>query len=364
MKQIALIHDHLNQQGGAEKVLLNFHDIFPGSPVYTLLYDQRKMSNEFKELNITNSFITHFPFAKSKFRWYLLFMPRAIEKFDLSKADIVISSASHFAKGIKKSDKAVHICYCHTPTRYLWSHTHKYTEELSIPTIIKKILPYIFPYLRRWDLDAASRVDYFIANSKGVAERIKKYYNREAVVIYPPVETDKFFISPEIEDYYVVISRFRPYKRVDLAIKTFNKLGIPLKIIGSGEDEKRLKKMAKKNIEFLGNISDTEKVNVLSKARALIHPQADEDFGITAVEAMASGRPVIAFKSGGVLETVIDGVTGKFFDEQSWEALSEAVIRFDHTNFDAEDIRKHAQNFDESIFKEKIKSFVQSHSTI
>jgi len=360
MPGIALIHDHLNQRGGAEKVLLNLHYIFPDSPVYTLFYDKNKMPADFYQLNITNSFLAKFPFVKSKFRWYLLFMPRAIESLDVSKADVVISSASHFAKGVKKSPQALHICYCHTPTRYLWSHAHQYTEELSIPNFIKKILPLIFPYLRQWDLNAVQGVDYFIANSYGVAQRIKKYYKRKAEVIYPPVETNKFFINFDIDDYYLVISRFKPYKRVDLAIKTFNKLGIPLKIIGSGEDEKRLKRLAKKNIEFLGNVSDADKANILSKARALIHPQADEDFGITAVEAMAAGRPVIAFKSGGVLETVVDNVTGKFFTEQSWENLSETVIRFDHNEFNPIKIKQYAEQFNENIFRSKIKAFVNS----
>ncbi len=358
--KLALVHDHLNQQGGAEKVLLTLHKLYPDSKVYTLLYDQSKMSADFHSIDIEDSFIARLPLAKSKFRWYLLFMPMAIEKLDLSNASVVLSSASHFAKGIKKPKNAIHICYCHTPTRYLWSHSHKYTEELSIPKIVKKFLPYIFPYLRQWDLDAARNVDYFIANSNVVAGRIKKYYNRDAVVIYPPVEIDNFYINPDIDNYYVVISRFRPYKRVDLAVKTFNKLGIPLKIIGSGEDEKRLKKMAKKNIEFLGNIDDKEKAEVLSRARALIHPQADEDFGITAVEAMAAGRPVIAFRSGGVVETVKDGVTGKFFDEQTWEMLSEVVIRFDHEQFDPNVIREHALGFDKSVFQQKIKTFVES----
>ncbi|MGB0757075.1 MAG: glycosyltransferase [Patescibacteria group bacterium] len=356
---IVLVHDHLNQQGGAEKVVLALHGVFPESDLFTLVYDRDKVDTAFQKIPITDSFIGRIPFGGRFFKWFLVLMPRAVESFDMPEKSVIVSSASSFAKGVKKKDDAsIHICYCHTPTRYLWSHADEYRDELSVPRFVKMILPPVIRALRVWDISAVRNVDHFIANSEVVAARIKKYYDRDATVIYPPVETDLFSVSEEVDDYFVIVSRFRPYKRVDLVIKAFNKLGMRLKVIGSGEEERRLKKIAKsKNIEFLGPISDVEKAKVLSRARALIHPQ-DEDFGITAVEAMASGRPVIAYRSGGVLETVREGVTGIFFNDQSWEALTEAVIRFDHTQFDPQVIRSHAEVYDTKHFKQAIRSYV------
>lgn len=356
--KIALTHDHLFQIGGAEKVLLELHKIFPESPVYTLIHNPEK-AGLFKDLKIKTSFLEKMPFGKKHFKWYLWLMPIAWEQFNFSGYDIVISSSSAFSKGVLTPPNTLHISYCHSPTRYLWSDAHQYVEELKQPKIIKKILPLILNRLRTWDHVAAQRVDKFIANSKFVAKRIKKYYQRESTVIYPPVDTKQFSISSKIDDYYVVVSRLRPYKRVDVAIKAFNQLHIPLKIIGSGEEEVRLKKMAKDNIEFLGELNDNERNKVLSHAKAFIHPQ-EEDFGIAAVEAMACGRPVIAYKSGGALETVIDGETGTFFAEQTWEALADAVIRFirQDNQFNPVKIKKHAENFDTEVFQKKMKDFI------
>lgn len=216
-------------------------------------------------------------------------------------------------------------------------------------------------WLRVWDESAARRVDYFIANSQFIAERIKRYYHRESTVIYPPVDTDKFFISKEKGDYFLIVSRLRPYKKVDLAIQAFNRTRIPLKIIGTGEEEKRLKAIAKDNIEFLGAVSDEEKAKLMAGARGFIHPQ-EEDFGITAVEAMASGVPVIAYRSGGIKETVIHGKTGYFFEEQNWESLADAVIRFQYQekDFDPVFIKNWAEKFSRERFEREIKQFVES----
>jgi len=357
--KVALVHDHLNQLGGAEKVLLNFHELYKDSPVFTLLYDKRALPEEFSHLDIKPSYIQKLPLARQSFKWYLMFMPSAIERHNLFDYDVVLSSASSFAKGVLTKPEAMQICYCHTPTRLLWSYSHNYTAELTQPALVKKILPPFLSRLRLWDYQAAQRVDYFIANSKNVAARIKKYYNRNSEVIYPPVETDKFQISDEIGDYFILISRFRPYKKTDLAIQAFNKLKIKLKIIGTGEDEKKLKRMAADNIEFLGKVDDETKAYYLSRARALIHPQADEDFGITAVEAMAAGRPVIAFRGGGVLETVKENETGLFFAEQTWEDLADCVINFDIKQFDPYKIRQHALQFDKKLFQHRIKKFIE-----
>ena len=356
--KIALTHDHLFQLGGAERVLLELHNIFPESPVYTLIHNP-ETAGIFKDLEIRTSFLERLPLGKRHFKWYLGLMPIAWEGFDFSGYDIVISSSSAFAKGVLTPPNTLNVSYCHSPTRYLWSDTHNYVEELQQPKIIKKLLPLILNRLRTWDHVAAQRVDKFIANSEFVARRIKKYYQRESTVIYPPVDTGQFAISAELGDYYVIVSRLRPYKKVDMVIKAFNQLRMPLKIIGGGEEEVKLKKMAGANIEFLGELSDRERNQVLSKALAFINPQ-EEDFGIAAVEAMACGRPVIAYKSGGALETVIDRETGLFFAEQTWEALADIVIR-NHRQLDQFDplkIRAHAKKFDLEIFQAKIKDFV------
>jgi len=353
--KIALTHDHLFQIGGAEKVLLELTKIFPNSPIYTLIANPKWP--EAKDLQIITSSLQKLPFSLNHFKWYLPLMPIAWEKFNFSKYDLVISSASAFAKGIILTPKTFHICYCHSPTRYLWSDTHQYIDELKQPLLIKKFLPLIINYLRIWDFAAAQRVDKFIANSKFVAKRIKKYYQRKATIIYPPVEVDKYHLETEKDNYYIIVSRLRPYKRVDIAIKAFNQLGLPLKIIGGGEEEQNLRKIAKKNIEFLGEISEEKKIKIFSRALAFIHPQ-EEDFGIAAVEAMAAGLPVIAFKSGGAEETVIDGETGKFFNEQCWEALADAIIRVNLKDYDPQRIRNHATKFSPDIFREQISNFV------
>src|SRR3989339_1209045 len=283
--KIALTHDHLFQLGGAERVLLELHNIFPESPVYTLIHNP-ETAGIFKDLEIRTSFLERLPLGKRHFKWYLGLMPIAWEGFDFSGYDIVISSSSAFAKGVLTPPNTLNISYCHSPTRYLWSDTHQYVEELNQPKIIKKILPLILNRLRMWDHLAAQRVDKFVANSEFVAKRIKKYYQREATVIHPPVNTEQFKLAGELGNYYAIVSRLRPYKRVDLAIKAFNQLHLPLKIIGSGEEESRLRKIAKPNIEFLGELPDEQRNRVLSRAIAFIHPQ-EEDFGIAAVEAMA-----------------------------------------------------------------------------
>ncbi len=356
--KIALTHDHLFQIGGAEHVLFELHKIFPESPVYTLIHNPEK-SGLFKDFNIEPSFLQKMPFSKRHFKWYLGLMPIAWEQFDFSAYDIVISSSSAFSKGVITPPNTLHISYCHSPTRYLWSDAHRYVEELNQPKIIKKILPLILNRLRTWDYTSAQRVDKFIANSEFVAKRIKKYYQRESTVIYPPVATKQFSISPEISDYYVIVSRLRPYKRVDIAIKAFNQLRIPLKIIGTGEEGAKLKKIAKSNIEFLGELPNAERNKVIAGAKAFIHPQ-EEDFGIAAVEAMACGRPVIAYKSGGAIETVIDGVTGRFINEQSWEELANTVIRFQQElkQFNPQDIKAHAEKFSVARFEKEMKDFV------
>jgi glycosyltransferase involved in cell wall biosynthesis len=355
----ALIHDYLAQEGGAEQVLKTFQEIWPEAPTFVLFYDRKKVSPIFREKDIRTSFLQHIPLAVKKYQWFLLLMPAATESYNLEEFEVVLSSSSAFAKGIITKPETLHLCYCHTPTRYLWSDTHRYLEELPYSRPIKLLLPLFLNRLRLVDRLMAERVDYFIANSETVAQRIKKYYNREpAIVIYPPVETQNFYLS-QPQDYFLAGGRLVSYKRFDIIVEVFNRLKWPLKIFGRGPEEKKLKERAKQNIEFLGYVSETEKAKLYSQAIAYLHPQI-EDFGITAIEAMASGRPVIAFAAGGARETVIDGVTGKFFYEQTWESLLDALIKFRPQDFNPSQIRAYALQFDKEIFKKRIKNFVET----
>jgi len=357
----ALIHDHLAQDGGAEKVLQTFLEMFSDPTIYTLLYDKKNILKNYSTYDIQASIIQRLPGGVSHYKWYLPLMPMAVEFFDLRNYDLVISDTSSFAKGVITQPDTMHICYCHTPTRYLWSDMHQYLNELKYNKYIKKVISLILTWLRMWDRNAADRVDYFIANSQNVKIRIKKYYRRDSVVIYPPVDTDKFKISNREKDYFLAGCRLAPYKRVDLVIEAFKKLGADykLKIFGDGIDKKRLEKIAKgcSNIEFLGRVSDSEKAELYSQAKAYINPQ-EEDFGITVVESMASGRPVIAYNKGGATETVIEGKTGLFFSKQETCSLVEVLENFSKTNFSPEIIREHALKFSKERFKREINNFI------
>lgn len=364
----ALVHDHLAQDGGAEKVLKVFAEMFPSAPIYTLLAESENVKKYYSDRQIDTSIIQKLPGGVKHYQWYMPFMPMAVEFFDLAKYDLVISDTASFAKGVITKPETLHVCYCHTPTRYLWSDTHQYINELKYNRYIKKIASLILNYVRIWDRQAADRVDLFIANSKTVQRRIKKYYKRDSVVIYPPVEVNKFNLSEELvdndlkrENYFLIGCRLAPYKRVDIVIKAF--LDMPqkkLKIFGSGVDMKRLKEIAgdASNIEFLGRIDDKKLAKLYRNCQAFIHPQ-EEDFGITPVEAQACGIPVIAFRKGGAEETILEGKTGIFFDKQTKEDIKKAVESFDRGKFNKEEIREHAKRFSVDNFKKKIKNFIE-----
>lgn len=358
--KVALIHDHLAQDGGAEKVLKVLADMFPEAPIYTLLYEKKYADKYFKSRHIETSIIQRLPGGVKHYQWYMPFMPMAVEFFDLNDFDVVISDASAFAKGVITSSQTLHICYCHTPTRYLWSDTHQYIYDLKYNKYFKKVISLVLNYIRMWDKLAADRVDSYIANSRFVAGRIKKYYKRESTIIYPPVETEKFKISPEVGDYFLIGGRLAPYKRIDLVVEAFKNTNKKLKIYGDGVDLERLKKMAKgyPNIEFLGWVDDITKAELYSRALAFIYPQV-EDFGITAVEAQASGRPVIAYRRGGAIETVVDGVTGMFFNEQTPNSLAQAINNFDKARFNPEVIKQHAEQFSVAKFKHEINKYIE-----
>lgn len=357
--KVALIHDHLAQDGGAERVLRVFSDMFPEAPIYTLLCEKGMEEEVFKGRKIEKSIIQRLPGGVKHYRWYLSFMPIAVEFFDLRGFDVVISDTSAFAKGVITSPETLHICYCHTPTRYLWSDTHQYINELKYNKFFKKIISIVLNRIRIWDRLAADRVDVFIANSQIVKSRIKKYYRRESVVVNPPVDTDRFKLSESNEGYYLIGCRLEPYKRVDMVIEVFKKNGKKLKIFGSGTDFNRLTKLAEgsDNIEFLGRLDDNSLTDLYGKCKAFINPQL-EDFGITMVEAMASGKPVIAFNKGGASEIVADGKTGVLYDTANQDSLAKAIERFESIDFDSGVIREAAEYYSINNFKKRINDFI------
>ncbi len=372
MIKIALIHDHLAQDGGAEKVLDVLAEMFPQAVIYTLLYDKKKVEQRFRDRKIEASIIQKLPFGVKRYKWYLGLMPMAVEFFDLREFNLVISDTSSFAKGVITSSDTPHICYCHTPTRYLWSDTHQYINELKYNKYFKKVISMVLSRLRIWDFVAASRVDFFIANSNTVKDRIKKYYHRQSHVIYPPVEVNKFYISDlsqqKKEDrYFLAGCRLAPYKRIDILIEAFLKLGqdYKLKIFGDGIDLKRLKKIAKgaTNIEFLGRVNSRKLAYLYSNCQAYLNPQ-EEDFGITVIEAMASGRPVIAFRKGGAMETIKENETGLFFDKQDNDSIIKIIKIFsESTNsgqylWHSKKIRDEALKFETENFRRNIKQFI------
>lgn len=362
--KIALVHDYLSQDGGAERVLQSFHEIWPDAPIFVLFHDKKKMP-EYSSEQIRESFLSKLPMGRKKYQWYLPLMPIATEKHNLHEFDVVLSSTSAFAKGVLTRPDTLHISYCHTPTRYLWTDTHEYIADLKYNFLIKSFLPRFIHKLRIWDRMSVDRVDHFIANSGTVKKRIKKYYRREADIIYPPVNTKDAFVLPKekIDNYFLTGGRMVPYKRFDLLVQTFNRLGKNLIIFGEGPEKKRLQKLAKDNIKFIGRVSDEDKMRLLAGCKAFLHPQI-EDFGITPVEAMACGRPVIAYPVGGVTETVIGGQSGEFFSVQSWESLFDIVLNFDHKKWDSQKIQNRAEHFSEKIFKEKIKRYVDNKYSI
>ncbi|MFC1645355.1 glycosyltransferase [Patescibacteria group bacterium] len=359
--KIALVHDYLVQYGGAERVLECFCEIFPHAHIYTIVHDEKLMHGFFSDKKIHTSFLQKFPFAKKRHRIFPMLMPLAVEQFDFSDYDVVLSDSSSYAKGIITGPDTLHVCYMHTPMRYAWDDCQKYTREFSFPDFIKKLVPFFVSYLRIWDRVSVDRIDKLIANSKFVAKRISKYYQRESTVINPPVSIDKFYIEKDESkkgDYFLIVGRLLAYKRVDITIKAFNELGLPLKIIGRGPEIKRLQKIAGPNIEFLGRVEDDDLPKYYAECRGFVFPQ-EEDFGIVAIEAMASGIPLIAYKGGDIVENMEDGKTGVFFERQTPEGIIEAIRRFEKENYDSEYIQSISKRFDRDKFKREIREYVE-----
>ena len=354
--RIAFVHEYLNQFGGAERMLASLAALYPDAPIYTLLYDEQATRSLFKGRTIYTSFLQKFPGAVGHHERYPLLMPLAIEQFDLSKYDTVISLSASFAKGVITKPGTRHICYCLTPPRFLWDNSQRFSRDFGFSPIVRGLIPPFISYLRMWDRHASDRVDKFWRISDFVGDRIQKYYHQPSTLIYPPVETAKFEVATTVPgDYFLMAGRLVSYKKFDVAIKAFNELRLPLKIIGTGPELGRLKKIAGPTIEFLGPVSDEALAKQYQEAKALVFPQ-EEDFGIVPLEAMASGRPVIAYRAGGARETVVEGETGIFFDEQTPESLSESVRRFNTMMFDPFVCRARAEEFSVEKFQTNIKT--------
>lgn len=356
--RVALAHDYLIQDGGGERVVEAFQELFPNAPTYTLFYDPKRAHASFHAKDIRTSMLQRWPLTKGREEWALPFMPMAVEHLDLTGYDVVVSSSSSFAKGVIAPPGALHICYLHTPTRFLWEDRMSYVNDLPQPMFIKRILPHVLHRLRMWDRLAAERPDILITNSETSKKRIYRYYGRDALVMYPPVDVKRIPHGTFPGSYWLTGGRLVGYKRFDLTVRAFAKLNLPLKVFGVGPELKRLKTMAGPNTEFLGRISDDQKIRLYERAIGFIHPQV-EDFGITAIEAMAAGKPVIAYGVGGAKETVLDGVTGIHLEAQTWEDIGDAVIRFNPSRFDSFAIRAHAERFSKERFQERFKLFVE-----
>ena len=354
--KVAIIHDWLNQYGGAEQVLSALHEIYSEAPIYTSIYWPEAMPREWQGWDIRPSWLNRLPFINQHHQPFLPLYPWAFESFDLSDYELVISNKSAFCHGVRTPPEILHICYCLTPTRFLWNY-EEYVGRERIPWLMQAFLPLLIDRLRLWDRAAADRVDHFVAISQEVRERIKRFYQRDSTVIYPPVDTERFQAASSPEDYFLIVSRLIPYKRIDIAIQAFNDLGLPLFIIGEGRDEERLKAMAGPKINFLGRLPDGQLTYYLARCRALVFP-GHEDFGLVPLEAMACGRPVIAYAGGGALETVVEGETGLLFSQQSAEALMRTVKNFYDRRFDPHTIRAHAAKYDRKRFKAQLQGFI------
>ncbi|MBU1102188.1 glycosyltransferase [Patescibacteria group bacterium] len=391
--KLALVHDYLIRFGGAERVLLEMAKMFPGAPIYTLLYDEQKMGKWFPSSRVQTSFLQKFPrWWRVRHKYLLPFLPAAVETFDLREFDLVISSSSVFAKGVVTRPKTTHINYCHNAARFLWDYNSDYLLEQSLGGLRGIAVKLMLNYIRLWDRSASRRVDYFIANSRATAARIKKFYRREAKVIYPPVEITNIFLnqrasrnpslstthsssvplrgtpvfaqgrgSPAADNnYFLIVSQLTPYKKIDVAVEAFNKLELPLVIIGEGPQKESLQKIAKSNIKIFGWQPDNITQEYFKNCTAFIFP-GEDDFGMAPVEAMKYGKPVLALKAGGALETVLPGITGEFFDAAVPEVLADGVrrLRENLPNYSSLVIRKWAEKFSAERFRSEILEFIE-----
>lgn len=359
--RVAIVHDYLTQAGGAERVAATLHSLFPQSLLYTSVHDPKATLDYFDTVPVATSFLQRWPLSSQRMHKFALpLYPTAFEHFDLNSYDLVISSSSSFAKGVITPPQTCHVCYCHTPARFAWRQ-HEYLSQSRRGRVVSFLLRNILGRLRSWDAESAQRPDYYVANSYNVAGRIRKYYRRDvAAVIPPPIETERYAPAPpsEVGSHFLIVSRLVGYKRIDLAVQACNQLQLPLRIVGTGPDLAGLKRIAGPTIEFLGRLSDTEVAREFAACKALIFP-GEEDFGMTPLECMASGRPVVAFAAGGALETVCDGENGLLFQSQTPESLAAALMAVSSLDFAPDALQLYAARFGVKVFKERMMRFVE-----
>ncbi len=358
MSKIALVHDYFTQLGGAERVAEAMHDSFPRAPMYTTVALPQFLPPGLRAADVRTSPMQKLPAIEARFRHYFMLYPFAIENFDLSAYDLIFSSSSGYAKGVRRRRNAIHVCYCHTPMRWVWRYDD-YVAREGFGGPVRAALPYLLWGLRKWDLRASRQPNYYIANSNLVAKRIKKTYGREAFVIPPPIDVQRFQMANEVDDYYLVLSRLMPYKQIDLAIEACKRMNRRLIIIGDGPDRARLEKLADDRIEFLGRQPDKIVNYYAARCQALLFP-GEEDFGMAPLEINAAGRPVIAYRGGGAIETVVENVTGVFFDQQNSHSLAEAIEKFEGLSWRQEALRHHAEGFDKNVFAFRVLQFLGS----
>jgi glycosyltransferase involved in cell wall biosynthesis len=355
---IAIFHDNFAQMGGAERVAHALTSALPSAALHTTLAAPAKLIPALRDRDIHTTWMRYLPRPGRYYRHYFLLYPLAIETANLDSYDLILSSCCGYAKGVRSRPDAVHVCYCHTPMRWVW-RTADYMARERFSDLQRRALGMVLPSLRRWDLHAARRPDFFLTNSSVVADRIRDCYGREATVIPPPVDLDRFHVSREDGGFYLVLTRLVGYKRIDLAVQACNLLGQRLVVIGDGPDRPRLERMAGPTVTFMGRQPDEAVNDALSTCRALLLP-GEEDFGIVPLEANASGRPVVAWRGGGALETVRDGETGVFFDEPTPEALAAAIERAARIEWSPDHLRAHASAYDRPIFTQRIREFLQA----
>lgn len=356
-RRVVIVHDYLTQFGGAERVVATLHRMFPKSPILTSLYAADRTFPALRDADIRTGFLQRIPGATRRFRWLLPLYPLYFNALRVPACEVVLSSSSGWAHAIRKPNGSVHVCYCYTPARWLWDFD-RYVEREGFSSFLITLLQGLTWVLRRWDLRMSRRPDHYIAISRLVADRIRRYYNREATVIYPPVDVARFPLSTSDQGYFLVVSRLNAYKRVDLAVEACSELGVPLHVVGDGPMAETLRGKASPNVRFLGALSDAELVAQYAGCRAIIFCGL-EDFGIVPLEANACGKPVIALAAGGALETVIDGKTGILFQTQTVASLREAIRRCMETSFDPHALRGHAEQFSPECFAAQLLDFLQ-----
>ncbi|MHB8780102.1 MAG: glycosyltransferase [Candidatus Geothermincolia bacterium] len=359
--RIALVHDWLTNMGGAERVLIALHQLFPKAPIFSSVYTP-EVFPELADADVRTTFIQRLPFARSKHQAFPLLRSLAFDRLDLSGFDVVITSCHAECKAVRTGPATLHICYCYTPIRYYWSDYDHYLENPRFGLLnpaVKALLPRILSRMQSWDLAAASRVDRFVGISNCVSDRIERFYGRESSVIYPPVDTSWLHPRDGYGEHFLLVGRLVPYKRPDLAVQAFTRLGWPLKVIGTGSELDRLKTLAGPTVQFLGRLDDTQLSKHYASCRALVFPQF-EDFGIIPLEAMAAGRPVVAYRGGGAVETVVEDATGVFFEEQSVDSLIDALLRFDADKFEPARLRAHAERFAKERFQREVAALVET----